>query len=535
MEVKEISVRATTKLATDYINGEIPAYFDYTSEDFPKRFQQLKGRTFARVELANVLYTYNTAHGASEKTFANIERFKDSDSVVVIGGQQAGILTGPLYTIHKVISIVSLARKTEQQLGVPVIPVFWIAGEDHDIQEINHIFVEEQGNVKKSTYPVISRQKKSASLLQLDKTQATQWIERILMSYEETNYTNDLRMKLTQLLNDSYTFTDFFAKLILALFSDTGIVVMDAAEENVRLLERDFFKQLIEKQAEVTEVVLKQQVSLQANEYPKTLEVMDDAANIFYEHQGERQLLFWRDEKFVTKDGLVSFSKQELLHIAEITPQLLSNNVVTRPLMQEYLFPTLAFIAGPGEIAYWAELQKAFHLFNWSMPPVISRMTMTLIERNIANDIEEINVSLSEILHEGTANAVSNWLNEQTDPHFEEEIAKLKIEIENIHRSLRVVGMEIAPHLSSLFVKNAENIQKQLDFLHHTLQKTLYEKHDVQVKKFLRVGNAIRPNNAPQERIWNVLYFLNKYGFDFCNQLSTVDYEWNKNHKLVYI
>lgn len=141
------------KLISDYRLGkqEIMDFFDYIpSGDLETRVKELRERTFQRESLQEVLHKLNKAWDAPNSTLHNINRFSNKDSVVVIAGQQAGLLTGPMYTINKVISILQLAKQQEEELNIPVIPVFWIAGEDHDFDEINHIFMQEKSRLKKT-------------------------------------------------------------------------------------------------------------------------------------------------------------------------------------------------------------------------------------------------------------------------------------------------------------------------------------------------------------------------------------------------
>ncbi len=145
MHIEPIRLNSNNKFLQDYKkqSDELMKYFDYLPYDkdvYTQRVQDLKERTFDRDGLANVLKTLNKRWNGSNATFQNIEMLKNEESVVVIGGQQAGLLSGPLYTIHKIISIIQFAKEQEQKLNIPVIPVFWIAGEDHDYDEVNHVF-----------------------------------------------------------------------------------------------------------------------------------------------------------------------------------------------------------------------------------------------------------------------------------------------------------------------------------------------------------------------------------------------------------
>lgn len=542
MEVREISLAATTPLATDYINGTFPLEkgfsYSFQKEDaFWRRLGDIKARTYPRREIVECLRSYHQRFHASPKTFANIEKLLRPDSAVVVGGQQAGLLTGPLYTIYKIISIIKLAKEQERKLGVPVVPLFWIAGEDHDIAEVNHIYVAESGKIKKRVYPDVPKERRMVSDLPLDGEVCSKWIDDIVKTYGETDTTNKLLDFLFRCLDESETFVDFFASIVLRLFASEGLVVLNAADASLRAVESSFFVSLIERHREVTDAVLQKQHQLRQLGYKNVLDVQPHCANLFYYDGRERWLLEHDPQKemFCSKNGEVVFSKEELIQLAKASPSNLSNNVVTRPLMQEFLLPTLAFVAGPGEIAYWAELKEAFSVFDFKMPPVVPRVNVTIVERSIQTDLDDIGADVMDVFTGRIAEVKQNWLARQIRYPLDEIFAKAKAEIEQIHRPLREIGMEIDRGLAGLLTKNANLLQAQIDFLQQTLHQSLMRKYETELRKFSRVEMSLMPNQSPQERIWNIFYYINKYGFDFLEKLLHLDYKWNGMHKIVYI
>jgi bacillithiol biosynthesis cysteine-adding enzyme BshC len=542
MEVREVPLAATTPLATDYINGTFPTEkgFSYSLEAenvFRRRLSDIKERTYSRRKLVSYLRSYHKQFSASVKTMENIEKLLDPESVVVVGGQQAGLLTGPLYTIYKIITIIQLAKEQERQLGVPVVPLFWIAGEDHDIAEVNHVYVSEDGKMKKYVYPHLPQEKRMVADVPLDRQSGYEWIANVVKTYGETETTNKLLDFLFQCLDESQTFVDFFASIVLRLFASEGLVVLNAADAGLRALEGDFFAALIERHRDVTAAVLQKQAELRELGYQQMLDIHPHSANLFYYDGRERWLLEYDPQKemFCSKKGEVLFAKEELMQLAKTKPAHLSNNVVTRPLMQEFLLPTLAFVAGPGEIAYWAELKEAFSIFGLQMPPVVPRLHMTIVERSIQTDLVDIGIDIMDVLNGRIETVKQQWLAEKTRYPLEDIFAKAKEEIEEIHRPLREIGMEIDRGLAGVLAKNATLVQAQIDFLQQTLQRALMRKYEVQLQKFLRVEMALRPNKAPQERIWNIFYYINKYGFGFVEKLLQWNDHRNGMHKIVYI
>ncbi|MBE4908830.1 bacillithiol biosynthesis cysteine-adding enzyme BshC [Bacillus luteolus] len=543
MEIQSVSNPPTSHFVKSYLtnNIDIDKYFDYNIHDstvFQKRQVDLLVRSFPREALAEHLLSFNQRFQCHENTIENINRLKDPKSVVVIGGQQAGILTGPLYTIHKLISIIKLAQQQEKVLQTPVIPVFWIAGEDHDFAEINHLFTSEKYQIKKKSLPQREVFKRSVSDIEIDKKVCVKWIEDVFETFNETNYTNDILLNLKKKIDNPAinTYVDFFAAIIMELFKEYGIVLVDSGSKELRKIESEYLCKLVRESKNIRDALLFQHHTLQDDGFQKVIDTAEYSANLFFHFDNERVLLEYHPEenKFKGKGNECEFTMEELTEVALTTPEKLSNNVVTRPLMQEFLFPTLAFISGPGEIAYWAELKRVFGLFELKMPPVVPRLNITVLERDIEADMRELDVSLIEAL-KGTAQLRENWLRTKTENRFEEAVVKTQSEVEVLHSQLRMMALDVDHSLEPLLHKNAKLIQSQFEFLKATINKRVETQHQTELNKFLRIELSLYPNNSPQERIWNLFYYINKYGFSFVNDLMELPFEFNHDHKIIKV
>src|SRR5690625_4854986 len=374
MPIKSMRLENRNYLAAQYVKGKLHHFFSYHPyESLKDRVNHLQTRTFPRSELSSILIKMNKAWGASSETLRQIERLQHPESVVVVGGQQAGLLTGPLYTIHKIISIIKFANMQEEKLQIPVIPLFWIAGEDHDYDEINHIFTTPNNKLTKRKIAQEEWLKVPISDLHIEKTKAEQWMKQIFHDITETEHTKPLVEKLFTHLGKANTFVDFFARIVLDLFKEEGLVVIDSGNEDLRSIERDIFIQLIERQPEMTKAINSTAEKLHQAGYHLQVDVTPSDANLFYHDERNERILLMRDgNHWVGKHEEVKLTTEELRQIAREHPERLSNNVLSRPFMQESLLPTLSFIAGDGEISYWALLKHAFHAFDddIKMPPV---------------------------------------------------------------------------------------------------------------------------------------------------------------------
>ncbi|MGD6941760.1 bacillithiol biosynthesis cysteine-adding enzyme BshC [Cytobacillus gottheilii] len=544
MEMLNLSLPAANKFATEYIiqSDRISPYFDYRyneSQSYEKRIHELEGRSFMREELASYIEQFMGKFPASEQVGISLKKLQQNNSAVVIGGQQAGIMTGPLYSIHKVLSIVAFAKEKEKELQVPVVPVFWIAGEDHDYPEVNHIFTKSGAKMNKVVYPEKVLEKKMVSNIAFDQNICREWVDGILESYGETAFTKDVMIILDEAIQKSDTFVDLFAYIIMAMFKDTGLLLVDSGDRQLRQLQKEILKKQIRLSKEVTQSVFMQQENLKNAGISNSIDITAHAANLFYydEKQHDRLLLEYHQESalFSDKEQTIQFSLEELLQVAEDSPEKLSNNVVTRPITQELLFPTLAFIAGPGEIAYWAELQQAFRHFSIQMPPLVPRINFTLLERDIETDLNELEVRLEDVLANGIEEQKDAFLHSIQSDQADSLFASFQADVKKHYRCIEDYAKTETKGVVQLLKKNEQKVIEHIQFLQQKIQEDIQLQHSHIINKYDRTGTALKPDGAPQERVWNALYFMNRYGLEFFQQILNHPLPFDGSHVVVKI
>lgn len=523
MHIEGIKLNNTSQLIIDYKNHSknIMKYFKYqpfNPNTDQKRLQDLKSRTFQREKLANLLTEKNKAWNCTEEVIKNIDRLRGENSVVVIGGQQAGLLTGPMYTINKVISLIKLAREKQELLGVPVIPVFWIAGEDHDYEEINHTYILKDKPIKHMINHLMGN-KKSVADIPKNAENLDVFIREVFTELEDTSFTKPLFSKIEKMADDSKNYVDFFAYFIHSLFSAYGVVLIDSADKDLRVLESNYFIQMINNQEKLSETVFNTKEKLMQEGYPIDLDVSREDSHLFYTHDSERLLLFVQNGRWFDRDETVSFSTEEILEIAKTTPEKFSNNVVSRPIMQEFLFPTLAFVGGNGEISYWSALKNAFEIFDLKMPPVLPRLSFTYVDSKLRKSLEKANVTIQDVFNNDLITKKFNWLRNQTAPSLPLLFNSLIETLEKGHKSIQHTAAEIRTDIYQLARKNLDRIKDELSFLEGKMAQALEEKYAHILKHYDYIEHVIIPFNSLQERIWSPIYWLNKHGSSFINQL----------------
>src|SRR5699024_10971146 len=513
----------------------IMKYFDYMPySTYEKRLADLSERQFNRKDLVKVLQHLNRDWHAPTQTMENIERLKDENSVVVIGGQQAGLLTGPMYTIHKIISILQLAKQQEEKLNIPVIPVFWIAGEDHDYDEINHIYLSDDVRLKKHQLYQPIEGKPSISNIPKDNDQIKKWLDGVLGSLEETLFTKNLSKQLYLELEKSNNYVDFFSHIIFTLFDEEGSVLMDSAHPEIRQLEKSYFTKMIENQETIASTVYETKQELEQAGFPIMMDTELNSGHLFYEYQNERLLLERTEEGYWTdKADMLHLTTEELVQVVQETPERLSNNVVTRPLMQESLFPTLAFVGGNGEIAYWSTLKGAFHCLGMNMPPVIPRLSFTLSNTKVKKTLDKLNLNYEAVLSGETAHKKVNWLKAQTNPPIDLLVHEVQQAIDLNHEPLRALAHQIQADVGQLADANLLRIQREIEFLKQKMSTALESKYAQQIHAFNFVQNVLYPGNHLQERSWNIVEWINQHGSQFISDLCKETYSFEAQHYLI--
>ncbi|MFY3793505.1 bacillithiol biosynthesis cysteine-adding enzyme BshC [Ureibacillus sp. MALMAid1270] len=536
MKLDQVTLPVNNNLLSAYWSGSemLHNFYEYQlrEESYLKRAEYLKSKQYDTKQLSDIILKFMEPYGITEKITENLAYLADG-SPVIVGGQQAGILTGPLYSIHKAISVILLAKKQTEKLGVKVIPLFWIAGEDHDIEEINHTYTIYQTEPKKRVYRERNNRKTMASTTEINKVQLKKTIDEIFKDFGETAYTQELYQFVLSSINDSETFTDFFVRCMNSFFKDEGLLMIDAAYPPFRRYESDFFKKIIEKNEKIAEVVVNKEQLLNDAGFGKPIEATLENANLFFVQDGERFLLERVGNLFINETSNIKFAKDELLEIALNNPEKLSNNVVTRPLMQEMTIPVLAFVGGPGELAYWATLKDAFEVMDLQMPIIVPRLNITLISRKVEQLLEEYKLTVEDVFVGKVKELKNKFLESIQDEEAKEQINQLQRLLENQYQKLSTHLNEQQLHLDFIIEKNINYHAQQFEYLKSKIEQQVLLKHDKIIRQFNTLSSELYPNDNYQERVFNPYQYLNIYGPTLISELLELPFDFSNSHYIV--
>ncbi|WP_442603759.1 bacillithiol biosynthesis cysteine-adding enzyme BshC [Paenibacillus sp. KN14-4R] len=549
MRLEHWKWRKTQPLARNYIDDfeKVRELYTYDPQDagsWSRRAAELDRREDTRADrtaLVEALAAFNRRAGAPAAVEHNIERLRQLDSVVVAGGQQAGLFTGPLYVIHKAVTVLQAAREAERLLERPVIPVFWIAGEDHDWDEVNHMYyltdaAREPRVDRIRIHASVPLPRTAVSRLPLEPEKWSDALERLLHTLPDSEFKGELNVKLGELLctGESLTLTDAFARIMAWLFGHHGLVLLDADDPAIRKLEAPMFDQIVKCNQELNAAIQLDDQNVRNHGYTPQAEVMTDAANLFIFEGEERILLRREGEVFTNKKKSRTYTAEQLSEIARVSPERLSNNVFTRPLMQDFLMPVIATVLGSAEIAYWALTKSAFELMNMEMPILLPRLEFTILDGTVDKYMKKHELSFEDVVYR-FADRKSAWLDQQDTVRFRERFAVVRERIEQEYQELIGLTAEINTGLRALGDQNLDKITDQVDYFERKTEEAFRSKHDVVLRQLARIENSIIPFAKPQERVHNVFAYLNQFGRGWIEYLVAEALPLDGEHRILYV
>lgn len=495
-------------------------------------------RYFDKNVLIDILKRQNVDFGGDETTVQNIELLKSDDTFTIVTGQQVGLYTGPLYTILKTISTIKLAQNLKERFPqFNFVPVFWLEAEDHDIEEANHIHIlnkqnellrigyestetDEEESGRKNTVPVGS--------LKLDEM-INSINEQLRSGLLDTDFKEKVMKLITDCYNEASDYKTAFAKLMNAMFKNYGVVFIDPSDSEVKRLLIPVFERELRTSPKLCETIISTSAELEKH---YDLQVKPKVINIFFLHNGNRLLIEPREgEKFALRNSKRRFENEELLNILQENPELFSPNVVLRPICQDYLLPTVAYVGGPGEISYFAQFKPVYQHYGITMPVIFPRASVTIVEGKIAKFMSNFNVRLEDIFHHTFL--VSKVVEKLSEVKVEDEISKYLDEINKIFYDMKNMTVKVDQTLLNTVDNIKEKTKQSIEQFKAKLINSQARKSDTTTTQIDKVENNIYPNHNLQERVINITYFLNKYDDEFMKKLFREIDVMNFNHQVI--
>ncbi|MBT2288070.1 bacillithiol biosynthesis cysteine-adding enzyme BshC [Paenibacillus albidus] len=512
---------------------------DFRNEESRReRAAWLDGRESFRADRSKVaacLRVYNERHNPHAEVMASLELLEQPGTLVVTGGQQSGLFTGPMLVIYKAITIIQAAREAGERLGRPVVPLFWIAGEDHDWDEVNHTYVLSRSHeLSKLKMDKAEGPRASVSDIRVDEDSWQQAVEQLDGLLQESEFKPQLMASIREASLGAASMTEVFAKLMGVLFGKFGLILLDSADPALRRLEQPFFSSLITDNDALEAAYLQSAAELKDGGYELQAEVTAGSANLFYIHEGSRLLLHKKDGKFTDRKGNNAFSREELLALLGDHPERFSNNVLTRPLMQDYVLPVLATVLGQGEIAYWAIPHRAFGAIGGQMPLILPRMSFTVVEGTLHKHIEKYGLAFTDVVT-GLDAKRQEWLAAQDELQLGMRFEETKKAFTAMYEPLIEQLGTIQAGLLKLGNSNKDKIVDQISFLQAKAQDAMEKQNEAALRQWERIERSLMPQGKPQERVYNIMFYLNRYGPAWLDELMAVPPDYSGTHRVLYM
>jgi bacillithiol biosynthesis cysteine-adding enzyme BshC len=488
-----------------------------------------------RQAVCDALTEVNRAISAGAKTFENIDMLRNPECVAVVTGQQVGLFTGPLYTIYKALSAVRTAECLRGR-GFKAVPVFWAATEDHDFEEVSRSFV--LGRESDLTEVVASPDHVtgiSVGDITLDGSINAD-INGLFDALKPTEFTHELRSIVDNSYKAGTSFGASFETMLAALTAGFGLILIDPLNEKLKTLSAPIYKLAIERADEMAAALTSRDRELEAAGYQPQVAIEDDYFPLFWHSVDGRRLSLRKsgDGEYRSKADRTTLSRTELLHIAETEPARLSPTVVLRPVVQDYLLPTVCYFGGGAEIAYFAQNSEVYRVLERPVTPILHRQSFTIVEAKHSRTMEKYDVSFA-----GLFTGLSDLLPRIVDEHLDPETAKTFAEVEEIiNTQLNRLDRELAaidPTLAENVATRRRKILYHIAALRRKFQVVELHKDATIDRRINSLFTSLLPHGGLQERTINVSYFVNQYGTHFIDWIySATDLDDN-GHRVIYL
>jgi bacillithiol biosynthesis cysteine-adding enzyme BshC len=497
----------TSKLFSDFLSQspEVRRFFPHASDgtNVAALARVVPHGTEIHRRVADVLERQNRTWGASDRVFKNIQRLREGAHAVVTG-QQVGLFGGPLLAFLKVASALALAQQIEAS-GVPCVPVFWMASEDHDLHEVNQALLLTQD------FSLTPFQAETEGL-----TGAT------VANIRLAQCTTDLVARAVELLGDSLasdylresyregeTLSNAYARLYTRVFADHGLIILDPADDQLHRLAAPLFVEAIRRAPELDQALLARNKELRDAGYHEQVKVTDLSTPLFAIADGMRVPVHRANGEFSI--GKERLSSDELIHRISEHPEAFNANVLLRPVLQDYWLPTLAYFGGPAEVAYFAQVGVVYERLLGRITPVLARLSATLIEPRIERLLEKYEVELPELFH-GESELRDRIAARSLPAQLKDDFLQGKLAVqESVHRI-----SESLARLDPTLVRAADRASKKMLYQVNRLERRAaaaeLRRNEVIGRHAAQIENALYPRKTLQEREISAIYFYAKYG-----------------------
>jgi bacillithiol biosynthesis cysteine-adding enzyme BshC len=513
----------------DFYNGDFR-----DPEAFERQARSVESRPIPRENLAAILTEQNANYGCGPETLGGIEKIVRNRAGAVVTGQQVGLFSGPLYTIYKALTAVKLAADLGRRGLGSFVPVFWLASDDHDLAEIDHITVLDKDNrLQEIRCRMPSQEGKiPASNLVLPRD-VRDCVRRLEESTMDTEFKADVIGRLGEAYEPGRTYVEAFARWMTRLFKAHGLILIDPADPRLKEMGKDIFYREISEDSPSTGRAVGASARLRQAGYGVQVPLHEGILNVFYADK-ERRSIQWKDGALSIKGTETSVRKEELLARVKDRPSLFSPNVLLRPIYQDALLPTVAYVGGQAEVAYFAQLKGVYEAFGLPMPLVYPRKNVTIVEKKVAQILKKYGLEVPDLWArpDGLTAAMAG---KQVPDTLETALLWAQDALGKNFESLKSEVIAFEPTLGGSLDLARRKIDAQWKFVEKKVRQAAAKRNEIAVRQLRKASDDIYPNERLQERVFNILPYLIKYGYAFLEKLDQVVDINEHDHQVLFM
>ena len=470
-----------------------------------------------RDAVADLIAAQQARRGAPAESIAAAARLRDPRAVAIVTGQQAGLFGGPLFTLLKALTAIRLAERVREEHRVPAVPIFWIDAEDHDWDEVRScgLLDAHLGLVGIAVSDPEGANERPVAGMTLDDS-AVRAIADLEAVLPRTEFTPDLIDQLRRAYRPGVGMADAFGQLLEGVLGPKGLVVYDSSDRAAKPLVAGVFAEEVEHAGRTSRLAAEAGAALASRGYHAQVTPHEGQPALFHLNAG-RQPIRAQDGRFLI--GETPASREALLALAQRAPHEFSPNVLLRPIVQDALFPTICYIAGPSELAYLGQLRGVYDTFGIPMPLIQQRATATLLDSNAMRFLTKHDFPLAHLRAQDEA-ALNQLLESQLPASVEgslEDAARVVAErMEALAGAVRQIDATLEGAARSTLGRMQDDLKK----LHGKIIQAAKRKDETLRRQFKHAQAQAFPGGHPQERTIGFVYFLNKYGPALVDRLA---------------
>ena len=531
-----------TRLVLDYLRDPTALREFYPEavrfhHELPARAPQvLAAHQTDRHALCDALQDMNAAWGAGEETLKNIQRLRDADCLAVVSGQQAGLFSGPLYTIYKALSAVKLAGCLTQR-NSKAVPVFWIATEDHDFPEVAK--AEFIGRDCKLAEVAVSgdlhREGQPVGRVVIDSS-INGVVDKLLELLPSSEFTSDLEALLRDAWRPGRSYGEAFARLMTSLLGHHGLVLLDPLDQRLKAMAAPLYASAAKRAHEIaTAIEVRSQRLVEAGYHAQVTPSENSFPLFIHDGNGARHALTRSSNgQYTTKSTDKAYTAEELSNLALAHPEQFSPNVTLRAVVQDYLLPTIAYYGGAAEIAYFAQTAEVYRLLERPVTPILPRSSLTMIERHTGRVLERYGLSLADMLagpESVLKRVVEEYLGADTANSFAKTEGTVNSELDSLREQLR----SIDPTLADALETGRRKINYQLEGLRTRFHRAQMARDEAAHRQLQRAFDQLYPHKDLQERHINITSLLARHGRYVVDWIYNAINIGSNEHQIVYL